>query len=584
MRNICTNKGLKTFVLVSSFLFFSCSNMVEDLRNLGKKQPEGPGSDSVPETVTEIWLEKIETDDFEKALEVPAEGFEFSETKSENDSSGKIIKKDYYKRVRVTLTFKLDGGLWDASDAESTGDKKITDCKYGAQIPNPPFSGVPIKPRFGFTEWKNDDGKILGAEDGIKTVPAKDMTFTAQWSDAYRDYKVKFLFESLNDSSIYEERTEAQIITCSGDKTGVTVTNTWTFQGFTATDTEKQTGPLNDDGNTVVEFKYSRNDVTLTFKLQNTTDGSWTDNSTADKSITKKFESPLTAIDVPTAVGSGNFVWDSVNKWNPAMPTIFPAENTTYTAQWKQVKADYKLRYLFEDLNSNPKTYSVRSGNEDEVKNAVLEGEAVSYKTILGFEPAESITETGALNPDGSTVIELKYNRKTVSLSFGGNGGKWSDGQTSKTVQGKFEESTYGKLPVNPSYDDLHDFSGWNPTVPSTFPATDASYTAQWTEKDSSSVSGEAIYTNSDITVSQDISVPNKLTIKVTHVLNDLTFTFVALANKVLHDLTITKNSIGNTTTYQFTVDFTKPSGTYALQLLMNNGSVSYSVQCQVTK
>lgn len=72
----------------------------------------------------------------------------------------------------------------------------------------------------------------------------------------------------------------------------------------------------------------------------------------------------------------------------------------------------------------------------------------------------------------------MYYNRKQITVTFNPNGGTIDGSTNNKTVSGK-----YGAVLTVPTAAWTgYTFSGWSPALPSppTFPAEDATYTAQW--------------------------------------------------------------------------------------------------------
>ena len=131
----------------------------------------------------------------------------------------------------------------------------------------------------------------------------------------------------------------------------------------------------------------------------------------------------------------------------------------------------YTVRHLQEGLDG---TYTK---DEEEPKTGTTgKNTAATAKTYTGFITPATVAQK-PIAADGSTVIEIKYARKEITLTFNLAGGN-IDGKTdSVTGKGKYEEAV--TKPVNPKKDG-YVFSSWNPKLPETFPAENETYTAQW--------------------------------------------------------------------------------------------------------
>ena len=81
------------------------------------------------------------------------------------------------------------------------------------------------------------------------------------------------------------------------------------------------------------------------------------------------------------------------------------------------------------------------------------------------------------IKADGSTVVDIYYARKEVTLTFKLNGGKFGESTDDKTMKGKFGEPLV--KPEEPKRDG-YTFTGWEPKLQGTFPAADTTYTAKW--------------------------------------------------------------------------------------------------------
>ncbi|MGI5085671.1 formylglycine-generating enzyme family protein [Treponema putidum] len=82
------------------------------------------------------------------------------------------------------------------------------------------------------------------------------------------------------------------------------------------------------------------------------------------------------------------------------------------------------------------------------------------------------------MKPDGSTVVELFYERNTVSVTFNLAGGNVAGNAGPIVKTGKYGAPLTAPAPVQTGFV----FKGWNPSLPSPllYPATNAEYTAKW--------------------------------------------------------------------------------------------------------
>ena len=104
--------------------------------------------------------------------------------------------------------------------------------------------------------------------------------------------------------------------------------------------------------------------------------------------------------------------------------------------------------------------------------------EGFTYKSGL-TKINGSLQTSSTINGDGSTVVELFYERNTVNVTFNLAGGNVA-GNTDPIVKtGKY--GTAFTAPADPVKTDAV-FKGWNPSLPSTllYPASNAEYTAKW--------------------------------------------------------------------------------------------------------
>ena len=132
-------------------------------------------------------------------------------------------------------------------------------------------------------------------------------------------------------------------------------------------------------------------------------------------------------------------------------------------------------------------------------------GDSSAANTYAGFTYSAALTSingtvstTGAIAADGSTVVKLYYSRNIITLTFDLAGGTTSTTFTATTPSGGTLSGKYGAAvniadPTKTGYT----FAGWSSTVQTTFSA-DASYTASWKTKNTMTLS----FISGDVSVS----------------------------------------------------------------------------------
>lgn len=98
-------------------------------------------------------------------------------------------------------------------------------------------------------------------------------------------------------------------------------------------------------------------------------------------------------------------------------------------------------------------------------------------KTYTGFTAPTTAT-TVTIVADGKTVVEYYYTRNSYTLTWNLDGGTIT---TAGTPEGAVKYEASLTAPVVEK--DGFNFKGWSPSVPTTMPAADTTYTAQWKKK-----------------------------------------------------------------------------------------------------
>ena len=151
-------------------------------------------------------------------------------------------------------------------------------------------------------------------------------------------------------------------------------------------------------------------------------------------------------------------------------------------------KYNYKVEHLQQNIaDDNYTLYETEtlSGKDGETTSAAA-------KTYEGFT-VQTFSQA-AIKADGSTVVQIKYNRNIITIKLNLTGGTTTtpltDGEGGiKLLTGKFGAKVELKKLKKGS--DILDV--WTPELPSTFPASspDTTYAASWTDKYRITVKGD---------------------------------------------------------------------------------------------
>ncbi len=147
-------------------------------------------------------------------------------------------------------------------------------------------------------------------------------------------------------------------------------------------------------------------------------------------------------------------------------------ENKTYTVTYHPANVGFTVNHYLQNVADNnytlDKTEEVGGFTESEVGDGLAE-------TYPGF--AALLYNTKAkVAADGSTVVEIYYDRNYYMMSFNLDGGYGVE-----PIYARYGASVKVENPTKPGYT----FNGWEPTVPTTVPAENTTHKAKWKVDDS---------------------------------------------------------------------------------------------------
>lgn len=403
------------------------------------------------------------------------EGFRYARTTMTTIAAdGSTVTQVYYDREKYTVTWKPQNGTEDI----------VQTYKYGAELNTPTVGWAGYK----FDGWYTDqdtkfatttttvDGKLVG-------VPVlKNLTLHAKWKGD--QYTV-----TLNPMGGQMEGDPTRPVTY-GQPYGELPAPTRTGYTFAGWYTEKD-GGTKVETDTIVRAvenhelfaRWKANTYTVTL---NPLDGQLE----GDLTRTVTFGQPYGELPKPTLQGYDFVGWytatgEDGKKVDANTRVETAGEHTLYT-KWTEGTVTYTVKHLWQNVENDEYTE-----HETETPSGTAMTEVTATpKTYTGFTCVTSGDELKAtVKPDGTTVIEIKYDRLTYTV-------KWMNGETLLKTDTSVK---YGATPMRPDENPtrpgtdtiVYEFASWNTAadgsnpMPDHFTVTgDVTFYAQFISKD----------------------------------------------------------------------------------------------------
>lgn len=405
---------------------------------------------------------------------------------------GSTVVKVYYDRNFYTVSFTY---------GEHTGSDPATE-DYNAPIT--------YKKKFGSTIYAPT--LALGGYffDGFRDVGesitlTENVTYGAIWTpDPNTPYRVEhYIQRTSGDGYVLPGHNAIQSATGTTgeiiDFSAIKLTDSGLNYLYAKVNGEQTTEPkISADGKTVVKLYYDRNSYTLTYKNGTETIGT-------PQSL--RFGVVLQAPDMPEKEGYQFTGWYTDAACTPGnefsfenSPTM-PAANLTLYANMEAKARSYTVNHFVMGTDgqypSSPTTTDANQPTQTDatltlanlVKDNLLAPNGIVY--VEGKVGSGSAVTSYQIPASGDVVINLYYERKQHTLRWNFNEGTPSGGYT---VEGSVY---YGADIIVPTLTKQGYQYTWN-EVPTTMPAQDVTYTANWTESDGIDYKVEYYLQNAD--------------------------------------------------------------------------------------
>lgn len=152
------------------------------------------------------------------------------------------------------------------------------------------------------------------------------------------------------------------------------------------------------------------------------------------------------------------------------------SEGKTYTVTYKPAEVNFTVKHYQQNVSDDKYTLVDTETTKGYTKDAV--GEGLAKTDYVGFYSLlyDTTTEIAA---DGSTVVEIYYDRYYYLMNFDLDGGYGVE-----PIYARYGAAISVGTPTKPGYT----FAVWDKTIPATMPAENTKYTASWTIGDTAKV------------------------------------------------------------------------------------------------
>ena len=377
------------------------------------------------------------------------------------------VTTEYKISFDVELTAKWTANTYTVKFDANGGNGKMADMSFKYNEEKALTANTFTREDYTFAGWATTtDGTATYADMAkVKNLTAEDkatVTLYAVWNENDKVLPVIFSVASgtavdCGDSVTLSCATEgAKISYTIGEETAeytnaITITKDVTITAFATKD-----GMKDSDESTA---SYTVKTYTVTYTTEYGVAPSKIDGLKKGDTLT---EVQLAGI---TTTGYTFAGW--YNGENEVTTGYKISSDLNLTAKWN---ANTDTAYTVEHYQQNIIDDEYILAETDTETGTTDEDTSATAKDYAGFT-AKTI-EQMKIAADGSTVVKIYYDRNTITLTLNLNGG---EGKTE--ITGKYGADV--TTPANPTKTG-YTFASWNPELPATLPAENATYTASW--------------------------------------------------------------------------------------------------------
>ena len=327
----------------------------------------------------------------------------------------------YYDRNYYLLSLDLNGGY---------GADPVY-ARYGAAI----AIDDPVKAGYTFGGW---------TPAKPETMPASDMTLTAQWNAGQASYLVQYWLENANDDN-YSYDSSVQRSAAVGSS--VSGSNDKSYDGFNF-DHADQNVTVKGDGTSVVNVYYKRKTYTLTFQVKEGS-GYWSSWVTKAEFTNIKYGADTSQWWNQAPSG---YRWKTSKNGNTAYTYAPAMPNSNLTVYGESVSTNYKYTIHYYEENTTNKV------KDDNVYYRSSNGYYLTDEDYI-YIPGFTCLNSGETQANGNLEYSIYYRRNSYTLDFNNHG----EVVRSETILYDYALSGYNFTPDYPNglEPNAYTFGGW---------------------------------------------------------------------------------------------------------------------------
>lgn len=346
---------------------------------------------------------------------------------------------------------------------------------------------LPVLSETGYTfiGWYDGETKVIAGAYKV----TKNVTLVAKWSkkssqdddSKTTSYTISYFSDKgVTDASLLNPITLSEDSVITAEHLPKLSADGWNFEGWYDGETKVVVGVYKVTKNVLFIAKWSKSGQTeeepdkpiVTYTVSYSSDKGVTDAELLNP-ITISEGTAITAEQLPELSATG---W-SFEGWYDGETKVIAGykvtKNITLVAKWS-LNPKYTVEHWLQNIDDDD--YVCKQSDSQQLYGKTGDMTNATAKNYPGFTAQE--IEQRVIQPDGTTVVIIKYDRKIITVTVNLDGGNIDGNENNITAKGKFGAKT--ELEVSNPIKENCKFIRWNKNIPIEFPADDEEIVAQY--------------------------------------------------------------------------------------------------------